>query len=201
MADTIQFYFDFSSPYSYIASEKIDELAARYGRTVDYRPILLGPIFKATGGAPLTELVSPKAGYAIHDFARSARYAGVPFQYPSKFPVGTVTAARAVLWLKMHRPTLVAPFVHATFRAFFAEDRNISDADVILEVARSVGIDAAELTAGVQQTEVKERLKTDVDQAIAAGIFGAPTIVVDGEVFWGNDRLPQIERWLADGPY
>lgn len=201
MPKTIEFYFDFSSPYSYLASEQIDALAARHGRTVDYRPVLLGPVFKTSGGTPLTEGYGPKAEYSKHDFARSARFAGVQYRAPSRFPVGAVAAARAVLWLQQHAPDQATAFIHATFRAYFIEDRDISDAAVISAVARSVGIDADALAAGVQQPAIKDLLKQRVDEAIAFGMFGAPLIVVDGERFWGNDRLPQIERWLAQGPF
>lgn len=197
----IEFHFDFSSPYSYIASEQIDDMAARHGRTVAYKPVLLGAVFKVAGSAPLTDLYEPKARYSVRDFYRSARYAGVRYRHPSRFPLGSIAAKRAVVWLQQHRPELATPFIHAVYRAFFVDDRDISDAAVVGEIARSVGIDPAELTAGVQQPEIKERLKTHVDQAIAGGVFGAPTIVVDGELFWGNDRLPQIERWLAEGGF
>lgn len=201
MSKPIEFHFDFSSPYSYIASEQIDQLAARHGRAVAYKPVLLGAVFKVAGSAPLTELYEPKARYAVRDFTRSARYVGVPYRHPSRFPIASIAAKRAVLWLQQHRPELATPFIHAVYRAFFVDDRDISDAAVVGEIAQGVGIDPAELAAGVQQPEIKERLKTQVDQAIAAGIFGAPTIIVDGEVFWGNDRIPQIERWLADGSF
>ena len=201
MPKTIEFYFDFSSPYSYFASEQIDALAARHGRTVDYRPVLLGAVFKASGGTPLTEGYGPKAEYSKHDFARSARFAGVQYRAPSRFPIGAVAAARAVLWLQQHAPEKATPFIHAIFRTYFVEDLDISDAAVVGAVARSIGIDAEALAAGVQQPAIKDLLKQRVDEAIAFGMFGAPTIVVDGERFWGNDRLPQIERWLARGPF
>lgn len=201
MPKPIEFHFDFSSPYSYIASEQIEPLAARYGRTVDYKPVLLGAVFKVSGGAPLTELYGPKASYAKHDFERSARYSGVAYRQPSRFPIASLAAQRAVVWLQQHQPDLAAPFIHAVYRAFFVDDRDISDAAVVGAIAREVGIDPTELAARVQQPEIKERLKAQVDQAIQAGIFGAPTIIVDGELFWGNDRIPQVERWLAQGPY
>ena len=201
MPKPIEFHFDFSSPYSYLASEQIEPIAARYGRTVEYKPVLLGAVFKTSGGAPLTEQYGPKASYAKRDFERSARYAGVPYRQPSRFPIGSVAAKRAVIWLQQHHPELVARFVHAVYRAFFVDDRDISDAAVVGDIAREVGIDPARLAAGVQQQEIKDRLKAQVDQAIQIGIFGAPTIIVDGEVFWGNDRLPQIERWLEKGSF
>ena len=201
MPAPIDFYFDFSSPYSFLASEQIEALAARHGRTVNYRPILLGAIFKASGGAPLTEQYAPKAKYSIHDFERSARFAGIRFRYPSKFPISSVAPARAVLALQRDRPEQAIALVHALFRAFFQEDCDISDAAVVADVANSIGLDGAKLTDDAQQPAVKDALRKAVEDSIAFGVFGAPTIVVDGEVFWGNDRLPQIERWLAGGPF
>jgi 2-hydroxychromene-2-carboxylate isomerase len=131
MPKTIEFYFDFSSPYSYLASEQIDALAARHGRTVDYQPVLLGPVFKTSGGTPLTEGYGPKAEYSKHDFARSARFAGVPYRAPSRFPIGAVAAARAVLWLQQHAPEQATAFIHAIFRAYFVEDRHLGRRRVV----------------------------------------------------------------------
>jgi 2-hydroxychromene-2-carboxylate isomerase len=201
MPNPIDFYFDFSSPYSYLASEQIEPLAARHGRSVRFRPILLGVVFKVSGGAPLTEQYGPKAKYSVHDFERSARFAGVRYRHPSKFPIGAVGASRAVLWLDQHRPEQATPFVHAVFRAFFQDDRDISDAAVVAAVAQSIGLDGAALMAAAQEPPIKDALRRQVEDAIAAGVFGAPAIFVDGELFWGNDRLPQIERWLASGPF
>ena len=201
MPRPIDFYFDFSSPYSFLASEQIEPLAARHGRAVVYRPILLGVVFKASGSAPLTEQYGPKARYSVHDFERSARYAGVRYRQPSKFPIGAVGASRAVLWLQQHQPDQANAFVRAVFRAFFQDDRDISDAAVVAQIAQALGIDGQKLMEGAQEPAIKDELRRRVEEAVAFGVFGAPTIVVDGEVFWGNDRLPQIERWLATGPF
>ena len=196
----IEFYFDFSSPYSYLAAEAIEPLAAKYRRTVDYKPMLLGVAFKTSGMAPLTE-IPLKGDYSKRDFARSARFAGVPFNMPSPFPVGTVTAARALLWLKKAHPERVRDFVHALLRAYFVEGRNIGEAPVVAQVADEIGLDAAEMAVAVQEPAIKDQLKRHVDEAIARGVFGAPFFFIDGEPFWGNDRLPQLERWLAHGPF
>jgi 2-hydroxychromene-2-carboxylate isomerase len=201
MPSPIEFHFDFSSPYSFLASEQIEPLAARHGRHVVFRPILLGAVFKASGSAPLTEQYGPKAKYSVHDFERSARFAGVHYRHPSKFPIGAVAASRAVLWLQQHQPDQANPFVHAVFRAFFQDDRDISDAGVVARIAQSLGIDGQTLMEGAQEPAIKDTLRKQVEDAVALGVFGAPTIVVDGEMFWGNDRLPQIERWLASGPF
>jgi 2-hydroxychromene-2-carboxylate isomerase len=201
MPNPIEFWFDFSSPYSYLASEQIEPIAARCGRRVEYKPTLLGVIFRTTGAVPLTELVPPKSRYFAHDFERSARFAGVPYRKPSVFPIPTVNAARALLWLQAQDEAVALRFLHAAFRAYFAQDRNLADAAVLEAVAREAGADPARLQQGMQEPAIKERLKALVDESIARGVFGAPTLFVDGEMFWGNDRLPQVERWLASGPF
>jgi len=201
MATPLEFYFDFSSPYAYIASEEIEALAERHGRELQWRPTLLGAVFKVTGGAPLTELHAPKARYAVRDFARSAAFAAVPYKHPAPFPVGTVAAARAVIWLQQQGSPQLAPFIHAVFRAYFVSGRNIGDAAVVMEVAQSMGLDTAALAAGVQSDAVKDALRAEVERSIARGVFGAPTIFVDGEMFWGQDRLAQVERWITTGPF
>ena len=201
MASAIEFYFDFSSPYSYIASEEIEALGERHGRDIDWRPILLGAVFKTSGGAPLTEAYGPKARYSVRDFGRSAAFIGVPYRHPTTFPIGAVAASRAVLWLRRESPAQVAPFIHATFRAFFVADRNVSELPVVLEIAQQLGIEPARLAAAVQEEAIKNALRAEVEKAIARGVFGAPTLFVDGEMFWGHDRLPQVERWLATGPF
>jgi 2-hydroxychromene-2-carboxylate isomerase len=200
MAAPIEFYFDFSSPYSYLASEQIEALAARHGREVRYLPILLGAAFKVSGMRPLSE-IPMKGEYSRRDFERSACFAGVPFVFPSPFPIATVAAARAFLWLDETDPARTGAFVHAAFRAYFARGRDISDTAVLAAVLRETGADADAALAAIQQPQIKERLKAQVDAALARGVFGAPFIFVDGEPFWGNDRLPQIERWLASGPF
>jgi 2-hydroxychromene-2-carboxylate isomerase len=201
MASAIEFYFDFSSPYSYIASEQIEALAARTARPLEWRPILLGAVFKASGGAPLTEVYGPKSRYAVRDFARSAAFAGVPYRHPTVFPIGAVAASRAVLWLQREHSAKAAAYIHAVYRAFFVDDRNVGDATVALDIAQSLGIDGARLAAGVQEEAIKTALRVQVEQAISRGVFGAPTIFVDGEMFWGHDRLDQVERWISRGPF
>lgn len=200
MAEPLEFYFDFSSPYAYLASEKIDELAAKYGRKVLWRPILLGVVFKATGSAPLTE-IPLKGDYSRHDFDRSARYLGLPFRFPSKFPQATQVAARTYYWLREEDCITARAFAHAAFRALFVHDRNLSDPTVVLELAAKAGANLPILEAGIQSDEIKSRLRQECDTAISRGVFGAPFIFVDGEPFWGADRLPQIEKWLAEGKF
>jgi 2-hydroxychromene-2-carboxylate isomerase len=201
MAASIDFWFDFSSPYSYIANEWIDAVAARHGRTVKRQAILLGATFQAA------ELKSPvsypiKREYSIHDFARSARYAGVPFVLPEKFPIPTQNAARLFWWLHdTQNPLTASQWARHGLRALFARGVDLSDARALAELAAEFGIDAGQAEAVWSDPVWKARLKRANDEAIAAGVFGAPFFMIDGEPFWGNDRRPQIERWLAEGPF
>lgn len=200
MSKSIDFYFDFSSPYSYLASELIEPLAARHGRTVAYHPTLLGAAFKVSGQRPLTE-IPVKGDYSRRDFARSARFHGIAFRMPDPFPVGTVTAARACVFLQRTQPALALPFIRGAFRAYFVDGHNLSEATVVHEVLAQAGADATRVLEAAGQPETKEALKSAVEASIARGVFGAPFLFVDDEPFWGTDRLPQVERWLATGPF
>ena len=201
MAAPIDFYFDFSSPYGYLAAQKIDALAAKYGRTVEWHPVLLGVVFKQTGMAPLTG-IPLKGEYSKRDFARSARFHGITgFRMPSKFPIASQAPARIVLWLKARDPALAARVAKALFRAFFVDDIDISNPDAAVAVAAKEGVDAAAARAAIDDPAIKDALKQEVEQAIGRGVFGSPFIIVDGEPFWGLDRFDQIERWLATGGF
>src|SRR5437764_1458912 len=201
MTASIEFYFDFSSPYGYLASHKIDALAAKHGRTVDWRPILLGVVFKQTGAAPLT-MVPLKGDYSKRDFQRSARYHGIEeFRMPSPFPISTQAPARIMLWAKARDPALGVRVAKALYRGYFFEGRDISNADTAADVAATAGVDREGARASVDDPAMKDALKREVDGAIARGVFGSPFIFVDGEPFWGLDRLDQIERWLASGGF
>ena len=200
MSQPIEFYFDFSSPYGYLASEKIDDLAARHGRKVKWRPILLGVVFKQTGGAPLTTLPL-KGEYSLHDFSRSARFLDVPYTHPETFPINTMHAARAYYWLHEQNCEAARAFAHSVYRAYFRDGRDIADVAVVLELATRHGADRATLAEALNSAALKERLKVECDAALAKGVFGSPYISVDGEPFFGADRLPQIERWLAAGGF
>ena len=197
----IDFYVDFSSPYSYIASEWIEALAARHGRVVRWHAVLLGVTFQAA------ELKSPvshpiKREYSLHDFERSARFAGVPFTVPERFPVATQNAARVFWWLDETDRDRAANWARHCLRAYFTRGTvDLSNADHLKALATEFGLDAAEAERVWADPRWKGRLKTACDHAIAQGVFGAPFFVIDGEGFWGNDRRDQIERWLASGRF
>ena len=202
MPAPIEFYFDFSSPYGYLASEKIDAIAARHGRKVRWRPILLGVVFKQTGAVPLT-LAPLKGEYSLHDFSRSARFMGIPYAHPATFPLATQHAARAYYWLfdQPHGHGMARNFARAAYRALFVDGRDISDPAVVLELAVQLGADRAALTEALASTALKDRLKAECEAAIGKGVFGSPYLIVDDEAFFGADRLPQLERWLETGGF
>lgn len=194
----IEFYFDFSSPFGYLASEKIDQLAAKYGREVMWRPFLLGAVFKITGGMP-TMLVPIKGDYYKRDFPRSARYLGVAYRQPTTFPMNALAPSRAFYWLDAKDPVRAGELAHALYRAYFVDDVDISVTENTLAVAAKMGLDADEVRSGINDAVVKDRTKAEVEKAIAKGAFGSPYIIVDGEPFWGSDRLDQVDKWLATG--
>ena len=196
----IDFYFDFSSPYSYIASEWVEALAARHGRTVSWKAILLGATFQAA------ELKSPvehpiKRDYSLHDFERSARFEGVPLKIPERFPIPTQNAARVFWWLHERDAPQARDWARHCLRALFARGVDLSDRARLKDLAAESGLDADAAEAAWNDPAWKARLKAANDAAIAAGVFGAPYFIIDNEPFWGNDRRLQIERWLEKGPF
>jgi 2-hydroxychromene-2-carboxylate isomerase len=197
-ASPVDFYFEFSSPYGYIASCLAEDLEKRVGRPMRWHATLLGPVFKITGQAPLTE-VPMKGEYSKMDFTRSARLHKVPFAYPAKFPIFTVTPLRAFYWASDRDAAQGRALAKALYEAYFAQGRDISSPGEVVAVAKSVGIDADALAKALEDPALKERGKREVDAAIAAGVFGSPFFIVDGEPFWGVDRMPMLEEWIRRG--
>lgn len=196
----IQFYFDFSSPYCYIASEWIEAVAARHGRRVQWHAILLGATFQAAELRPQVEHPI-KRDYALRDFERSARFAGLPYRQPTPFPIPTQNAARVFWWLDAQDPARAVAWARAGLRAYFTRGVALNDPAQLRALAEESGIDADAAEAAWGDARWKERLRAVNEAAIAAGVFGAPFFLIDGEPFWGNDRQPQIERWLSAGPF
>lgn len=198
MSAPIDFYFDFSSPYGYLASTRIDALAAKYGRDVTWRPVLLGAIFKVTGGMPLP-MTPLKGGYSMRDFVRSAAFHDIPYRQPTVFPISTQAPARAYYWLNQQDPARAKDLAASLYRAYFVDDINISNPADTVAVAAKAGLDPAKVETAINDPAIKDKLKTENDQAIAKNVFGSPYIVVDEEAFWGMDRLDQLEKWLLTG--
>jgi 2-hydroxychromene-2-carboxylate isomerase len=163
-----------------------------------WRPILLGAVFKATGQSPLVS--QPLRGpYHLHDLQRTARRQKLPFQLPADFPMATIAAARAYYWVEQKSPTEAKRLALALFDAVFAQGNNISATDSVASIAQAAGFDGDDIRAGIGAAEIKARLKAETDNAIERGIFGSPFFIVDGEAFWGNDRIPDLRDWLKSG--
>ncbi|WP_341704100.1 2-hydroxychromene-2-carboxylate isomerase [Ferrovibrio sp.] len=199
MAAPLEFYFDFSSPYGYIAAQRIDAIAARHGRSVDWRPMLLGAVFKVAGTQPLTQYPL-KGQYSVHDFNRSAREHGIAFSMPEKFPLPTQAACRGAYWLKQILPEKAVPFMKAVYAAYFVDGQDISSPEQLAGIAAGLGIDKASFLAGIESPEIKAKLREVTEEAIQKrGVFGSPFTFADGEPFWGADRLDMLDRWLEKG--
>ena len=200
MTAPIDFYFDFSSPYAYFMAERIGALAAEHGREVCWRPFLLGAVYRVTGGTPLPGQPL-KGDYARIDLLRSARFYDTPLRIPQPFPIATQLAARAHYWLAERDEALARRVSLTLLRAYFRDGEDISQAGVVGEVAQRAGVARDELLAAIVSEPLKQRLREECEAAIARGVFGSPYVVIDDEPFWGVDRLPQIERWLAAGGF
>lgn len=191
---TLEIYWDFSSPYAYLGAVQAEALARSTGATLVWRPMLLGGVFKAIGqvDVPLSTYPPPKQRHTGLDLERQAAYLGVPFRFPSRFPMNSVKALRA--WLALPEPRR-ADFCARTFRAYWGEDRDIAD-DAVL--AALIGDDADAVLERSRSPEVKAALHEATRRAVDAGVFGAPTWVVDSrELFWGQDRVPLVARALS----
>jgi 2-hydroxychromene-2-carboxylate isomerase len=198
MSDPARFYFDLSSPYGYFAALKIDDLCAGFGRDVTWHPMMLGAAMKITGARPLAD-IEMKGDYCKRDWDRLARFMEVPWTLPDPFPIATIAAARAFYWLGDDDPALAKRFALAAYDTYFGQGRDISDAETVADFAEPLGIDRDALLAAVQDPAVKQRLKDETQSAIEAGVFGSPFFIIDGEPFWGADRLWMVKRWLKSG--
>lgn len=198
MANPIQFYFDFASPYGYMAATKISELAAKHGRNVEWKPILLGVVFKVTGGVPLPN-APLKGEYSRRDMERSARLFNIPYKLPSKFPIAGQSPSRVIYSLESDGPARQEQVTLALYRAYMVDDRDISSPETTADVAASVGLNRQKTLEVIADPVMKEKLKVETEAAIANGVFGSPYVVVDGEPFWGFDRLEHVDRWLQHG--
>ncbi len=198
MSEPIKFYFDFSSPYAYFGALKIDGLAASFDREVDWHPILLGAVFKNTGNVSLANQPI-KSDYAKHDWERLSRFMDIPWTLPEKFPIGTMAAARAYYWLKESDPVFAKKFGLACFNKYFAEGIDITGREIVADIGEDIGLNREELLTAIASDEFKQRLRNETQAATDAGVCGAPYFIVDGEPFWGSDRLWMIKRWLKSG--
>jgi 2-hydroxychromene-2-carboxylate isomerase len=195
---TLDFWFDYSCPYAYLASTQVDALARRTGARLAYRPMLLGGVFAANGTPQkLFATLSPaKAAHNARDLERWADLFRVRLEMPAAHPLRTVEALRATIAAGVD-PRVV----HALYRAYWVEGRGPSDEGVLREVLADAGHDAEAVLRAIAKPEAKDDLRRRTDDAIAIGIFGAPAFVVDGRrTYWGQDRMHFVERDLTEPP-
>ena len=197
-AKPIEFWFDFGSPTTYLAHTQLPQLAADTGARIQYMPMLLGGVFKATGNqSPV--LVPAKGRWMGGDLVRFARRYGVPFTFNPHFPINTLTLMRGAVGLQMRQPDRFMRYVDAVFHALWVEPVNLGDATVLAATLGAAGFDAAQFQALVSDPEVKAKLIANTEAAVARGAFGAPTCFVGQQMFFGQDRLDFV-REAATAP-
>lgn len=197
MADPIRFYFDFASPYAYFAAQQIGGIGQEFGREVEWRPILMWAVLKAHGiAAPMDAPV--KRAYMLNDMERSAAFFGMPYRKPVKLPLSSHLAGRLFYAVRERDPVKAMALAHRLLPAFFAEQRDISDATTLSDLAAEVGISRETTADAMQSPAGRAGLEAAVAEAVTAGVVGSPHFLVDGEGFFGADRLPQL-RWFLGG--
>ncbi|PKP81724.1 MAG: 2-hydroxychromene-2-carboxylate isomerase [Alphaproteobacteria bacterium HGW-Alphaproteobacteria-18] len=197
-AAPIEFWFDFSSGYAYLAAQEIDALGQRAGRDILWRPFMLGAAFKVTGMRGLSA-TPMKSDYARHDWARIARRLGVAMRLPDGHPKIALAATRAFYWIEAHYPEGSAAFARAVFRDYYTGNLDTRDEDQIAGLGARLGLDAVALASGLRSPQIK-RVTTEMSEtALSQGVFGSPFFLVEGEAFWGWDRMAMMEEWLQTG--
>ena len=197
---TIDFYFDFISGYGYFASLRIEAIAARHGRRIDWHVMLLGvAVMKVMGLKPLLD-TPLKGDYVLHDAARYTRRHGLALARRFNDPMmDPRPAARAFCWVKRHHAVLAGAFVHAAYDRYWRLGRDLSVTDELLALAGPIGLDEQALKLGLEGEESRADLRDSVAAALERGVFGSPFIIIDGEPFWGSDRLEMADEWLSRG--
>ena len=198
VAQLIEFWFEFASSYSYPAASRVKTLARQRGVDVAWRPFLLGPIFRDQGWADSPFNLYPAKGrYMWRDLERISGDLELAFRRPSAFPRNGLLAARIACCYE--NEAWIPDFVCAVYRANFADDRDIASRDVLSEILAACGVDSDEALTRATEAANKEKLAEQTERARALGIFGAPTFITDGELFWGNDRLDAAVEWSERG--
>jgi 2-hydroxychromene-2-carboxylate isomerase len=192
---TIEFFWDPASPYTYLASTQIEKLAADCAAELRWKPFLLGKVFEATGNKP--PIGVPAKGRNLgEDLKRWARFYDVPFQWPGLFPLNSVASLRA--GIAAARAGKAAEFAKAAMRVYWTEGRDLSQAAELKAIADSVGLDGDAIVAATADPSVKDELRSNTEEAVKRGAFGAPTFFVGDEMFWGNDRLELLRAFLKN---
>lgn len=197
MACCVDFHFDFSSPYGFLAAMHIERALqrGRY-RRLTWRPFLLGAVYSRFSQSPLEHPL--KRRYVLEiDAPRVARRHGIALKVPAGFPEHSLPAARVFYWIEARAPEKAAEFAKEAYRQYWIEGHSTADPMIAIEAATMLGFDRRRVTEGLQESLVKLRVVTENEQAIANGVFGSPFIRVDDEPFWGNDRLDDVAERLA----
>jgi len=201
MPKKLEFFYDCSSPWTYLAFTKIEDVARRHDAELIWRPILVGGLFNTVNPSVYENRAKPvpaKSRYYVKDLADWARFYGLKIGNPAVFPVNSVKAMRGAFVANEHR--VIARYSRLVFESYWGEDKDISRDDVLREIVRQTGLDEKEFFTKIASDEYKARLRANVEELIARGGFGSPTMFVDGSMFFGNDRLPLVEHELAVGP-
>lgn len=195
MTKSVEFFFDFGSPASYLAYTQIAQLCEKSQAALVYRPMLLGGVFQATGNqSPVN--IPAKGAHIFTDFDRFARRYGVPLNQNPHFPINTLMLMRGAAGLQLREPARLQAYMDAVFRAIWVDAKNLNDPAVVGAVLHRAGFDPQALLALTQDVEVKERLKAITQEAVERGVFGAPTFFVGDQMFWGQDRLDFVKEAL-----
>jgi len=194
----VEFFFDFGSPAAYLAWTQLPALCTEAGAELVYRPLLLGGVFQATGNRSPAE-VAAKGRYMHRDLRRYAARYGVPYRHNPHFPVNTLLLMRGATGLQMHQPERFADYGRAVYQAMWVDGRDMNDPAVVAEVLAAASLDPAALVALAGRQDVKDRLKAVTTEAVERGVFGAPTMFVGDEMFWGQDRLDFVREALQHG--
>ena len=200
MPKKLEFFYDCSSPWTYLAFTRIEDVARHHGAELIWRPILVGGLFNTVNPSVYENRARPvpaKSRYYVKDLADWARFYGLKIGNPAVFPVNSVKAMRGAFVANEHR--VIARYSRLVFESYWGEDKDISRDDVLREIVRQTGLDEKEFFTKIASDEYKARLRANVEELIARGGFGSPTMFVDGSMFFGNDRLPLVEHELAVG--
>jgi len=195
MPKTAEFFFDVGSPASYLAWTQLPALCAQAGATLVYKPMLLGGVFQATGNSS-PAMVAAKGRYMTVDLGRFAKRYGVDFKMNPHFPINTLQLMRGVIGMQLRQPARFEAFLGAVFTALWVNGANLNDPAITAATLVEAGFDPAEVFALVNDADIKAALKANTEEAVARGVFGAPTVFVGDAMFFGQDRLDFVREAL-----